>query len=69
MTYARTDGRTTLVVKSLSRLKKEKSSFRIMAMFFETITIMKWKIFKNKATLLMRNLKPKVSYVITSVFS
>ena len=38
-----------------------------MAMFFETITIMKLKIFKNKATLLVRNLKSKVLYVITSV--
>ena len=40
-----------------------------MAMFFKTITIMKLKIFKNKATLLVRNLKSKVLYVITSVFS
>ena len=39
-----------------------------MAMFFKTITIMKLKIFKNKATLLVRNLKFKVLYVIASLF-
>ena len=38
-----------------------------MAMFFKTITIMKLKIFKKKATLLVRNLKSM--YVIISVFS